>query len=69
MCCFDVAAGRSFAVSYLAYIKVDSMGILADIADHKHDEWTDAVNIVTRLPVPSYGVLQMESYWPLGMHK
>ena len=27
----------------------------------KH-EWTDAVNVVNRRPVVSYGVLQMESY-------
>ena len=35
----------------------------------KHDQWTDAVNVVNRCPVPSYGVLQMESYRPFDMHK
>ena len=35
----------------------------------KHDKWTDTVNIVNHHPVPSYGMLQMESYRPLNVHK
>ena len=39
-CRFVVAMRRSFAVSYLAYINVKSMGILADIADIRRDGYT-----------------------------
>ncbi len=35
----------------------------------KHDEWIDAVDVVSRQPPATPGTLQLETYRPLDMHR